>query len=302
MTVVTSKTVFSGPAMRIRALKSKAALEIGAVDQEFSDPLYVFVAMHVTEVGQVHRVFGRLLRMARNPDRAEPDVAPAVFLLPLFRKLPLRRTATGPPPAEDHTFEFPGLIDFKARRGRRRGVGRRHALAIGNEFETVKRTHETAVSHQRTISSPSQVLWMIFFLRRSSRLATKYQPSGKGGRADPSVDSNGVARMSPGLLRDVAAALRAPLVAQPDRATVPELRFFQKLKTIPLVGMFVPSGKLSWNNSLEVPFAHATGAGMSVRSRRLAWRCRLATMRSRRSSSQAAKLRSTYSSPRVSMA
>ena len=103
--------------------------------------------MHVTQVRQVHRIFGGFLGMTGKPEGSVSHFAPFGSARRILGKAPLRRPAVFSPPGEDHAEHFPRLEHPQTGGPGRRGKGGGNALAADGELEAVKRTDESGIAH-----------------------------------------------------------------------------------------------------------------------------------------------------------
>ena len=133
--------------MRVRRLKSKQLTR--RAPSTVADPtgFHVVVAVHVAQVGQVHRVLCRLLRVAGKPEGLDFKVAPLVSCRRLFGQVPLRRASVDAPPGEDEAENLPRGEDAQPRALGRRRIGSRDAGARRVVGEAVKGTDQSAVAH-----------------------------------------------------------------------------------------------------------------------------------------------------------
>ena len=97
------------PGDTTRTLEIEAALQIGALDRYRAYRLDVSIAVHIVQVGHVHRVLRRFLGMARKLETVKCHAAPIVSCGRILGQTPLNRSAVDPPPGEYQAEHFLGL-------------------------------------------------------------------------------------------------------------------------------------------------------------------------------------------------
>ena len=118
-----SKVRFATLAMLSGRPEVETGLETVAVHGHFLDGAYVVVAMDVAQVGEIHRVFRRLLGMAGKAERPDLEAGPAGLVRRHRGQAPLRLPPPEPPPGEDQAENFPRLEDTQLRGLGWRGMG-----------------------------------------------------------------------------------------------------------------------------------------------------------------------------------
>ena len=136
--------------------QARDSINIGEVETTSEvSPLYrnrtgrghIVIAVGVTEVFHVHRVFRGLLGMTPEPELCGSQTGPFSAGWGIIRQIPLRRPPADAPPGEDHSENLPRMVDAQSRRFWSRGIWSGNALARPVELETVERTDKAPAAH-----------------------------------------------------------------------------------------------------------------------------------------------------------